>query len=43
MCIVISQECKNIIVIQIKKYEKYHLLFFDDIHIFLSFLYGMEG
>ena len=36
MCIVISQECKNIIVIQIKKYEKYHLLFFDDIHIFLS-------
>ena len=28
---------------QIKKYEKYHLLFFDDIHIFLSFLYGMEG
>ena len=41
--IVISQECKNIIVIQIKKHEKYHLLFFDDIHIFLSFLYGMEG
>lgn len=34
MCIVISQECKNIIVIQIKKHEKYHLLFFDDIHIF---------
>ena len=43
MCIVISQECKNIIVIQIKKHEKYHLLFFDDIHIFLSFLYGMEA